>query len=101
MAIFNSYVSLPEGISMVHPGHRPSRVASRSQVDDIVEELKTLTLTEVAELVKARCYADEVTMWPWSIGCDRWWTEDMTGLGDLEHEFYDFPYIGNVGIQTD
>ena len=47
---------------MVHPGHRPSRVASRSQVDDIVEELQTLTLTEVAELVQARCYADDVTM---------------------------------------
>ena len=62
MAIFNCYVSLPEGISMVHPGQRPSGIASRSQVDDNVEELKTLTVTEVAELVKARGYADDVTM---------------------------------------
>ena len=41
---------------------RPESYASRSQVDDIVEELKTPTLTEVAELVKALFYADDVTM---------------------------------------
>ena len=47
---------------MVHPGQRPSGISSRSQVEDNVEELKTLTVTEVAELVKARGYADDVTM---------------------------------------
>ena len=35
------------------------------------------------------------------MGINSWFVNQQTLVGGLEHEFYDFPYIGNVIIPTD
>ncbi|CAJ1457702.1 unnamed protein product [Effrenium voratum] len=52
-AVLSSFRVPPDFVSARPRTPRAPAVAAEAKVDDIVEELKTLTLTEAADLVKA------------------------------------------------
>jgi len=101
MAIFNSYVSLPEGMTSYfrqsllftpcifpcasgHNGRLHLRWIHGVEPDDLAAPLAGSHLD------------DEKIPRNHALGGDL-----HLRVGGLEHEFYDFPYIGNVIIPTD